>query len=40
MFSQTVEYALRAAVFLAQHTDAPQPTERIARATAGIIPSR
>lgn len=33
MFSQTVEYALRAAVFLAQHVDEPQPTERIAKAT-------
>ncbi len=33
MFSQTVEYALRAAVFLAQNRDEPQPTERIAKAT-------
>lgn len=33
MFSQTVEYALRAMVFLAQNNDEPQPTEQIAVAT-------
>lgn len=33
MFSQTVEYALRATVFLAQNRDAPQPTDRIAETT-------
>jgi Rrf2 family transcriptional regulator, nitric oxide-sensitive transcriptional repressor len=33
MFSQTVEYALRASVYLATHTDVPQPTEQIAQGT-------
>ena len=33
MFSQTVEYALRAMMFLAQNNDAPQPTDQIAAAT-------
>ncbi|MFN4261176.1 MAG: RrF2 family transcriptional regulator [Gemmataceae bacterium] len=33
MFSQTVEYALRAVVFLAQRTPAPQTTEQIAAVT-------
>ena len=33
MFSQTVEYALRATVFLAQNAGSPQPTDEIAAAT-------
>ncbi|HWB00623.1 MAG TPA: Rrf2 family transcriptional regulator [Pirellulales bacterium] len=33
MFSQTVEYALRAMVFLADRQDAPRTTEQIARVT-------
>ena len=33
VFSQTVEYALRAVVHLAQHSPAPQKTADIARAT-------
>ena len=33
MFSQTVEYALRAVVHLAQHSPAPQKTSEIADAT-------
>ena len=33
MFSQTVEYALRAVVHLAQHAPAPQKTSDIAEAT-------
>ncbi len=33
MFSQTVEYALRAVVHLAQHAPAPQKTSDIAQAT-------
>ena len=33
MFSQTVEYALRAVVYLAQHPDSPQKTADIAAAT-------
>lgn len=33
MFSQTVEYALRAIVYLAQNRNEPQPTEQIAAAT-------
>src|SRR5262245_18476035 len=33
MFSQTVEYALRAVVFLAQQAPVPRTTEQIARAT-------
>lgn len=33
MFSQTVEYALRAVVHLADHSPTPQTTEQIARAT-------
>jgi len=33
MFSQTVEYALRAMVFLAQNREEAQPTEQIAKAT-------
>ena len=33
MFSQTVEYALRAMVYLAQNPEEPQPTEQIAMAT-------
>lgn len=33
MFSQTVEYALRAMIFLAQNTEKPQSTEAIAEVT-------
>ena len=33
MFSQTVEYALRAVVHLAQHSPSPQKTSEIAEAT-------
>lgn len=33
MFSQTVEYALRAMIYLAQNTESPQPTEEIAKVT-------
>lgn len=33
MFSQTVEYALRASVYLSRYPDSPQPTEEIAEAT-------
>lgn len=33
MFSQTAEYALRAVVWLASHSDAPMTTSEIARAT-------
>ena len=33
MFSQTVEYALRAMVYLAQNEQKPQPTDQIALAT-------
>lgn len=33
MFSQTVEYALRAVVHLAQHAPAPRTTDQIAEAT-------
>lgn len=33
MFSQTAEYALRAVVWLANHTDAPMTTSQIAQAT-------
>lgn len=33
MFSQTVEYALRAVVFLAQHPDRSRTTEQVAEAT-------
>ncbi len=33
MFSQTTEYALRAAVHLATHAPAPQTTQQIAEAT-------
>lgn len=33
MFSQTVEYALRAVVFLAQHAEQPQKTADIAEGT-------
>lgn len=33
MFSQTVEYALRAVVYLAQHSPTPQKTSEIADAT-------
>ena len=33
MFSQTTEYALRAAVWLAQNTGTPQTTQQIAEAT-------
>lgn len=33
MFSQTVEYALRAVVFLADHSPQPRTTEQIAQAT-------
>lgn len=33
MFSQTAEYALRAAVWLASRGDAPQTTQQIAKAT-------
>jgi Rrf2 family protein len=33
MFSQTVEYALRAAVWLAAHPEEPQTTQQIADAT-------
>lgn len=33
MFSQTVEYALRAVAHLASHAPAPQTTEQIAQAT-------
>lgn len=33
MFSQTVEYALRAVVYLADHSPEPRTTEQIAQAT-------
>ncbi|MDG2388656.1 MAG: Rrf2 family transcriptional regulator [Planctomycetaceae bacterium] len=33
MFSQTVEYALRAMIYLAQSSGKPQPTEEIAKVT-------
>lgn len=33
MFSQTAEYALRAVVWLASHSDAPMTTSQIAKAT-------
>ena len=33
MFSQTVEYALRAMIYLAQNSDNSQPTEEIAKVT-------
>jgi Rrf2 family protein len=33
MFSQTAEYALRAVVWLANHSDAPMTTSEIAKAT-------
>ena len=33
MFSQTVEYALRAVVHLADHSPAPRTTDQIAAAT-------
>jgi Rrf2 family nitric oxide-sensitive transcriptional repressor len=37
MFSQTVEYALRAAVWLAAHPDDPQTNQQIATAT--LVPA-
>ena len=37
MFSQTVEYSLRAIVWLAAHPDAPQTNQQIAAAT--LVPS-
>ena len=37
MFSQTVEYSLRAIVWLAAHPDDPQTNQQIAAAT--LVPS-
>src|SRR6185436_10357400 len=37
MFSQTVEYSLRAIVWLAAHADAPQTNQQIADAT--LVPA-